>query len=238
MKTTRVVALLMIVAVLAWTGVASAQTAAAATKVQLASGETVWDLNGVWDAFNENRGTRARYGIYPNMVRITQTGTTFTGIRLQNNPPPSPGRAGSPSLRGKLDKDGFKEVSIIDSGGASWPSKGKISEDGKKIVIECEPHRLTLTRSGDRTPLVGLWRLVSFQREYQATGDRELPMGMTPAGYIVFLPEGRMAVVITGEGRNAPTTDQDRANLFNSLVAYTGPYRVDGDTWITTVRCP
>jgi len=87
----------------------------------------------------------------------------------------------------------------------------------------------------DRAPVVGIWRLVSFEREYQATGEREYPMGKTPTGYILFLPEGRMAVVITGEGRTAPTTDQDRAGLFNSLVAYTGGYRVDGDKWITTV---
>ena len=45
-----------------------------------------------------------------------------------------------------------------------------------------------------------------------------------------------MWVVITGEGRKAPATDQDRVGLFNTLVAYTGPYRVDGDTWITTVE--
>ena len=44
-----------------------------------------------------------------------------------------------------------------------------------------------------------------------------------------------MAVVITGEGRKAPTTDTDRVELFNSLVAYTGKYRVEGDNWITTV---
>jgi len=41
---------------------------------------------------------------------------------------------------------------------------------------------------------------------------------------------------ITGEGRKAPATDQDRVGLFNSLVAYTGPYRVDGEKWITTVE--
>jgi hypothetical protein len=87
----------------------------------------------------------------------------------------------------------------------------------------------------ERAPIVGMWRLVSFEREYQATGEREYPMGKTPTGYILFLPEGRMAVVITGEGRKAPTTDQDRAGLFTSLVAYTALYRVDGDKWITTV---
>jgi hypothetical protein len=86
-----------------------------------------------------------------------------------------------------------------------------------------------------KVPILGIWRLASFEREYQATGEREYPMGKTPTGYILFLPEGRMAVVITGEGRKAPATDQDRAGLFNSLVAYTGVYRVDGDKWITAV---
>ena len=89
--------------------------------------------------------------------------------------------------------------------------------------------------AAERDIVVGSWRLVSFEREYQGTGEREYPMGRTPTGYIHFLPDGRMAVLITGEGRKAPATDQDRASLFNSLVAYTGPYRVDGDKWITTV---
>jgi hypothetical protein len=89
--------------------------------------------------------------------------------------------------------------------------------------------------AGDLLPIVGTWRLVSFEREYQAGGEREYPMGKAPTGYILFLPEGRMTVVITGEGRTAPTTDQDRAGLYNSLVAYTGRYRVDGDKWITTL---
>jgi hypothetical protein len=236
MRTKIVIGLLCIAAVLTWTGMAAAQTAAPTPKVQLPSGETVWDLSGDWDAFLENYGAKARYGIYPNVFRITQTGSEFSAIRLKDNPPPSPGRAGSPSLRGELAKTGFNKVWIVDSGGVPWESKGQVSEDGKKIVIEAEPHRVTLTRSGDRTPLVGLWRLVSFQREYQATGEREYPMGNMPAGYIHFLPEGRVTVVITGQGRKAPTTDQDRAGLFNSLVAYTGPYRVDGDTWITMVE--
>ena len=94
---------------------------------------------------------------------------------------------------------------------------------------------MTASFAADRDILVGSWRLVSFEREYQGTGEREYPMGKIPSGYILFLPDGRMAVVITGEGRKAPSTDQDRASLLNSLVAYTGTYRVDGDKWITTV---
>ena len=73
--------------------------------------------------------------------------------------------------------------------------------------------------AADPAKIVGVWKLVSFEREYQAGGEREYPMGKAPTGYILFLPEGRMTVVITGEGRTAPTTDQDRAGLYNSLVA-------------------
>jgi hypothetical protein len=237
MKPKIVIGLLCIATVLSLTAVAGAQTVPPTPKVQLPNGETVWDLSGDWDAFVENYGYWARSGIYPTVWRITQTGSTVSAIRVKNNPPPSPGKAGSPSLQGELDKNGFTRVAIVAGTGEVVRCKGHISEDGKKIVLDDGVVvRVTLTRSGDRAPLVGLWRLREFAREYQATGDREFPMGFAPTGYILFLPEGRMTVVITGEGRKAPTTDEDRAGLFKSLVAYTGPYRVDGDKWITTVE--
>jgi len=237
MRTKIVIGVLTVAAILVWAGVVGAQAAPATPKVQLPNGETVWDLSGDWDAFVENYGSGARFGIYPTVWKISQTGGTVSAIRAKANPAPSPGAAGSPSLQGEVDKDGFKGVAIVSGAGITMPCKGQISEDGRKIVLDdAITARVTLTRSGDRTPLVGMWRLREFAREHQATGEREYPMGFAPTGYILFLPEGRMAVVITGEGRKVPTTDQDRAGLFKSLVAYTGPYRVDGDKWITTVE--
>ncbi len=41
--------------------------------------------------------------------------------------------------------------------------------------------------------------------------------------------------IVTGEGREAPKTDEDRAALFKSMFAYTGMYRVEGDKVITKV---
>ncbi len=87
----------------------------------------------------------------------------------------------------------------------------------------------------DRAKLLGAWRLVSYEMEVQASGAREDPLGKNPSGYILFTAEGRMMVVLTGEGRKAPNTDQDRADLLKSLVAYTGIYRIEGDKWITKV---
>jgi hypothetical protein len=69
---------------------------------------------------------------------------------------------------------------------------------------------------------------LAFEREHQATGEREYPMGMTPTGNILFFADGRMAVVLAAEGRKAPATDRDRAGLLSSLVAYTGTYRSIG----------
>jgi hypothetical protein len=87
----------------------------------------------------------------------------------------------------------------------------------------------------DRTQILGIWRLVSREVESQTTGEREPDFGKNPTGNIIFTPEGRMMVVLTGEGRKAPNTDQDRADLFKSMLAYTGMYRVEGDKWITKV---
>ena len=42
-------------------------------------------------------------------------------------------------------------------------------------------------------------------------------------------------MVIEGDGRKAPKTDDDRAALFRTMFAYTGMYRLEGDKWITKV---
>jgi hypothetical protein len=87
----------------------------------------------------------------------------------------------------------------------------------------------------DQSKIVGIWKLVSYEVEVQATGQRGPVMGNNPTGYVNFSPEGRVWFVLTGEGRKAAKTIQDRAELLNSLVAYTGLFRVEGDQWITKV---
>lgn len=87
----------------------------------------------------------------------------------------------------------------------------------------------------DRAKVLGIWKLLSYESEFQATGEREPVLGKNPTGYIIFTPEGRFMAVITGEGRKAPNTDQDRAELLKTMFAYTGMYRLEGDKWITKV---
>ncbi len=88
----------------------------------------------------------------------------------------------------------------------------------------------------DRPQVQGVWRLVAYQIEIQATGQKEDVMGKNPTGYVIFTPEGRVWFVLTGEGRKPAKTVQERAELLDTLVAYTGTYRIEGDKWITTVE--
>lgn len=88
----------------------------------------------------------------------------------------------------------------------------------------------------DRPQVQGVWKLVSYVIEIQATGQKEPVMGENPTGYVIFTPEGRVWFVLTGEGRKPAKTEKERAELLDTLVAYTGAYRIEGDKWITKVE--
>lgn len=99
------------------------------------------------------------------------------------------------------------------------------------FVIAVQP-----TFADDRAQVQGVWKLVAYEIEIQATGQKEPAMGKNPTGYVIFIPEGRVWFILTGEGRKAAKTIEERAELLGSLVAYTGTYRVEGDKWITRVE--
>lgn len=88
----------------------------------------------------------------------------------------------------------------------------------------------------DTSKVHGVWKLVSYLVEVQSTGEKFPPMGEHPAGYVNFSPEGRVFFVLSGDGRKAGKTAEEKAELLNSLVAYTGTYRVEADQWITSVQ--
>jgi hypothetical protein len=111
--------------------------------ITLPSGEEVWDLNGEWDVRVENYGGWAAYGSYPQIWKITQTGSSFVAVRMIDD---SWNRKGSEAVRGELDKGGFKNAQIM-SGMGPLDSKGQISDDGNKIIFdEGYKARATATR--------------------------------------------------------------------------------------------
>ena len=89
------------------------------------------------------------------------------------------------------------------------------------------------------TSLVGTWKLTGFVRQELGTGKQDRFYGENPVGYNVYTKGGRFLVYLVGEGRKAPAqaqlTDAERTQLFNTMYAYSGKYRVEGDTLVLDV---
>src|SRR5690348_12224811 len=86
---------------------------------------------------------------------------------------------------------------------------------------------------GGQEELVGTWKLVSMQRKIVETGQTLDAFGPNPHGFLMYGEAGRMIVLIAMSSRPKPEsieriTDQQRADLFRSMVAYTGTYKFDG----------
>jgi len=91
------------------------------------------------------------------------------------------------------------------------------------------------SHAAGRPALVGVWKLLSYQTEFQDGSPKRAMFGEHPTGYIIFTSGGRLMAVIEAEGRKAPSTDSDRAALLTTLIAYSGKYRVEGNRWVTRV---
>ncbi|POZ62358.1 lipocalin-like domain-containing protein [Chromobacterium alticapitis] len=85
------------------------------------------------------------------------------------------------------------------------------------------------------TGLHGSWRLVSFDLELQDSMERTQPWGAEPNGRLIFGADGRMMVLATAKAREPGNTDEALAALFRTVMAYTGCYRVEGDSFIVKV---
>jgi hypothetical protein len=79
---------------------------------------------------------------------------------------------------------------------------------------------------------VGTWKLVSFQFEVEGSAERRNVFDEHPVGVIILTAEGRLLTLITASNR-APTAAA--SDLFDSMMAYSGLYRLQGNRLITTV---
>lgn len=96
----------------------------------------------------------------------------------------------------------------------------------------------TASMSLQENPLVGVWRLVSSEATVEDQGKTEVYSTKKPKGYLILTPwERMMTVSIGGDGdrKKVPTTEADLSDLWKSMLAYTGKYRVEGDHLVTVV---
>jgi hypothetical protein len=114
--------------------------------ITLPSGEVVCDLNGEWDALYEGLGSLSYVGKFADMLKITQQGDSFVGVKTIGSAAVPKDAA---SIIGELDKNGIKKVRVVlqTFGDIGEECKAQISEDGNKIIIDgCKNVSVTLTR--------------------------------------------------------------------------------------------
>jgi hypothetical protein len=123
--------LLCLAAMISFLFIAQAQTEEQGWKktITLPSGEVVCDLNGEWDYLWYGRGESQMGGRVRDVVKITQQGNSFEGIRMIGN---QYNLKGSMTIEGELDTNGFKRL-LFKATGMVGQCEGKISKDGNKI---------------------------------------------------------------------------------------------------------
>jgi hypothetical protein len=113
--------------------------------ITLPNGEVVYDLNGEWDAvYHLDIMYVAKIDVRESskdIVRIKQEGNQFVGIKLIGDQWVGKNQE---TVKGELEKNRLREVhafayDTLEKRVISVPSKGKISEDGNKIVINARP---------------------------------------------------------------------------------------------------
>lgn len=85
------------------------------------------------------------------------------------------------------------------------------------------------TFADDSKSLAGTWRLTGWTiRVVGETEDKE-PFGPNPKGRLVMTSDGHWIVIITGANRHPAMTAEEKIALFDSVLAYSGKYTVQGD---------
>ncbi len=92
-------------------------------------------------------------------------------------------------------------------------------------------------------PLVGTWRLVSWENRSVADGGVSHPLGRDAVGYIMYGRDGYMSVVISRPDRaRFASVDllggsaEERAHAAETYVSYCGTYEFRGETVVHFVE--
>ena len=83
--------------------------------------------------------------------------------------------------------------------------------------------------------VVGTWQLSAWTVQVVGEPGSREPYGPNPKGRLVLTPRGHWIIIITGANRTAAKTAEEKAALLDSMIAYAGKYRIEGDKVTTRV---
>jgi hypothetical protein len=133
-------------------------------------------------------------------------------------------------------------ILVLRHAGATISQKGEIMKKARTfsgmIALVCLLTPLGVNAQVEQ--LYGTWRLVNWTRQVVGTHERTEIFGNAPHGFLNYGRDGRMSVIIVRANRAKPPdlaklTDQDRAELFKSMTAYGGTFKVDGSRVVHNV---
>ena len=82
--------------------------------------------------------------------------------------------------------------------------------------------------------LVGTYKLISFTSKFEDGTSYEF-LGALPVGYTVITPKVFTSILVSADRKPGNTADAKLA-LFNSIIAYSGPYTIEGSKLTTHVE--
>ena len=92
-------------------------------------------------------------------------------------------------------------------------------------------------------PLIGTWRLISWQNRSLLDGEVSYPLGKDAVGYIMYGQDGYMSVAIMRPDRSKFAAGdllsggaEERARAVGTYVSYCGQYEFLGDTVVHRVE--
>ena len=92
-------------------------------------------------------------------------------------------------------------------------------------------------------PLIGTWRLLSWENRSVADGGVSHPLGRDAVGYIMYGPDGYMSVAISRPDRARFAAgdllgggEEERARAAETYVSYCGTYEFRGETVVHFVE--
>jgi Lipocalin-like domain len=110
------------------------------------------------------------------------------------------------------------------------------------MKLASEPTRKGTTMPHDN-PLIGTWRLVSWENRSVADAGVSHPLGRDAVGYIMYGRDGYMSVVISRPDRARFAAEDllgggtgERARAAETYVSYCGTYEFRGETVVHFVE--
>lgn len=82
--------------------------------------------------------------------------------------------------------------------------------------------------------ITGTWKLVSWLTKFDG-GDTVEPYGPNAKGRLVLTADRQWIIILTGANRKPAKTNDEKAALFDSMLAYSGKYTIEGDRITTLV---